>query len=94
MIKLLITGENTCVLGLKCPTLHFGLISLSVSLSPSLGSALTVQSLVGIFSLPLSLPLPHLHTHALARSLSQKKNKKQKNKCVFNFIKDQEQTSY
>ena len=43
------------------------MISWFVSLSPALGSALTVWSLLEILSLPLSLPLPWL---ALFLSLS------------------------
>ena len=41
------------------------MISRFVSLSPALGSALTVQSLFGI----LSLPLPHSHMYSCALSL-------------------------
>ena len=32
-------------------------------IQPEVGSGLTVRSLLGIVSLPLSLPLPRLHTH-------------------------------
>ena len=39
-------------------------------MEPALGSMLTVRSLLGILSLPLSLFHPHLHVHML--SLSQK----------------------
>ena len=44
----------------KCPALDFGSgLDLMVrGSSPAFGSALTVQSLLGIFSLPLSRPLP------------------------------------
>ena len=46
-----------------------GMISRFVRLSPMSGSVLTVQSLLGILCLPLSLPLPHSHTctHTLSK---------------------------
>ena len=44
----------------KPPTLAQVMISQLVGLNPAQGSALTVQSLLGILSLPLSLPLPCL----------------------------------
>ena len=43
------------------PTLAQVMISQFLSLSPTSGSALTVWSLVEIFSLFLSLPLPYLY---------------------------------
>ena len=45
-------------------------ISWSVSSSPSLDSALTVWSLLGILSLPLSLPLPDLCTCSLSLKIN------------------------
>ena len=47
------------------------MISRFVRLSPESGSLLTVQSLLGILFLPLSLPLPH--ACSLTPSLSQNK---------------------
>ena len=41
----------------KCLTLAQVMISCFMSSSPTSGSVLTVQSLLGILSLPLSLPL-------------------------------------
>ena len=38
-------------------------------------SALTVQTLMGIFSLPLSLPLPHSHSITLSVSVSLSQHK-------------------
>ena len=52
----------------KLPTSAPVMISRFVSSSPVLGSVLTVRSLLGILSLPLSLPLPWLHS--LSFSLS------------------------
>ena len=46
------------------------LISQFVSSSPASGSVLIVQSLLEIFSLPLSLSLPHLQSLSLPLSLS------------------------
>ena len=49
---------------IKRPTLAQGMISLSMSSSPTLGSVLTAQSLelLWILCLPLSLPLPHSYS--------------------------------
>ena len=44
---------------IKCPTLAQVTISQFMGSSPALGSVLTMQSLLGILCLPLSLPLPH-----------------------------------
>ena len=53
----------------KRPTAAQIMISWFMSSSPTSGSALTVQSLLGILSPPLSLPLP---THTRTLSLSSK----------------------
>ena len=66
------SGGTWVAQSLKCPTLDFssGHDLTVMRLSSTLGSVMTVQSLLGILSLPLPLPLPHLYVHMpLSRSL-------------------------
>ena len=61
-------GGSWVAQSVKGPTPDFGSghdLTQFMSLSPTLGSALSVQSLLGILSLPLSLPLPCSCSHAL-----------------------------
>ena len=65
------------------------MISQFVGLSPMWGSALTAWSLLGIFSLPLSLTLPHLSACACSLSLSLSKQinfKKKSNQVYLCFL--------
>ena len=49
-----------------------------------LGSVLTVQSLLGI----LSLPLPQVHTHSLSLKINKLKKQKQKNNTLLSLGED------
>ena len=75
-------------------------ISWFMGWSPVSGSVLTVQSPLGILSLPLSLLFPcvHGHVHTLSLSINKKKKKrKKKTSLYFGFLKpskDGEQNRY
>ena len=62
------------------------MISQFVSLSPALGSALMVLSLLEILSL-LSLPLPHLCALTLSLSQNKKINLEKKKRICFAYLK-------
>ena len=66
----------------KHPTSAQVMISGFVSLSPALGSALTVWNLLGILFLSSSLSLPLCNSHVLPHSLSKQINKLKKSNQI------------
>ena len=62
------------------------MISQLVSSSPASGSALAVQGLLGILSLPLSLPLPCLGAQAWVHARSLKINKLKKKNIITSVV--------